>query len=128
MTSDWSFTQGGPEDDPSNEFEVGQQFKVKEEMMLAVKQYSIRRAMDYRIEESDHLRQMMVDPSIPQLMPATEKLREPLSAAKPTIQPVHVVYVQWPSRNVLQATELTYDLVHLMPLDDSKAKQRAVST
>ncbi|XP_016195020.1 uncharacterized protein LOC107635991 [Arachis ipaensis] len=56
MTSDWSFTQGGPEEDPSNEFEVGQQFKDKEEMMLAVKQYSIRKAVDYKIVESDQLR------------------------------------------------------------------------
>ncbi|KAL4344247.1 hypothetical protein AHAS_Ahas11G0159300 [Arachis hypogaea] len=37
MTFDWSFTQGGPEEDSSNEFEVGQQFKNKEEVMLAVK-------------------------------------------------------------------------------------------
>ncbi|RYR25255.1 hypothetical protein Ahy_B02g058928 [Arachis hypogaea] len=51
MTFDWSFTQGGPEEDPSNEFEVGQQFKNKEEVMLAVKQYSIRRAAEYKIVE-----------------------------------------------------------------------------
>ncbi|XP_016172646.1 uncharacterized protein LOC107615038 [Arachis ipaensis] len=56
MISDWSFTQGGPEEDPSNEFEVGQQFKDMEEVMLAVKQYNIRRAMDYKIVESDQLR------------------------------------------------------------------------
>ncbi|KAL4381541.1 hypothetical protein AHAS_Ahas04G0143800 [Arachis hypogaea] len=37
MTSDWSFTQGGPKEDPSNEFEVGQQFQNKEEVMFAVK-------------------------------------------------------------------------------------------
>ncbi|KAL4374802.1 hypothetical protein AHAS_Ahas05G0218200 [Arachis hypogaea] len=36
MTSDWSFTQGGPEEDPSKDFEVGQQFGNKEEVMLAV--------------------------------------------------------------------------------------------
>ncbi|XP_057759483.1 uncharacterized protein LOC130979939 [Arachis stenosperma] len=57
MTSDWSSTQEGPEEDPSNEFEVGQQFKDKEEVMLAVKQYNIRRAVDYKIVESDQLRQ-----------------------------------------------------------------------
>ncbi|XP_016192045.1 uncharacterized protein LOC107632919 [Arachis ipaensis] len=56
MTSDWSFTQGGPEEDPSNEFEVGLQFGNKEEVMLAVKQYSIRRAAEYKIVESDHWR------------------------------------------------------------------------
>ncbi|XP_057734504.1 uncharacterized protein LOC130949925 [Arachis stenosperma] len=56
MTSDWSFTQGGSEEDPSNEFEVGQQFGNKEEVMLAVKQYSIRRAAKYKIVESDHWR------------------------------------------------------------------------
>ncbi|XP_015958594.1 uncharacterized protein LOC107482579 [Arachis duranensis] len=56
MTSDWSLTQGGPEEDPSNEFEVGQQFKNKEEVVLAVKQYSIRRDAEYKIVESDQLR------------------------------------------------------------------------
>ncbi|XP_016191920.1 uncharacterized protein LOC107632778 [Arachis ipaensis] len=56
ITFDWSFTQGGSEEDPSNEFEVGQQFKNKEEVMLAVKQYSIRRAAEYKIVESDQLR------------------------------------------------------------------------
>ncbi|XP_057755356.1 uncharacterized protein LOC130974498 [Arachis stenosperma] len=56
MTSDWSFTQGGPQEDPSNEFKVGQQFGSKKEVMLAVKQYSIRRAVEYKIVESDHLR------------------------------------------------------------------------
>ncbi|XP_057733051.1 uncharacterized protein LOC130948349 [Arachis stenosperma] len=56
MTSDWSFTQGGPEEFPSNDFEVGQQFGNKEEVMLVVKQYNIRRAAEYKIVESDHLR------------------------------------------------------------------------
>ncbi|XP_016207197.1 uncharacterized protein LOC107647650 [Arachis ipaensis] len=56
MTSDWSFTQGDPKEDPSNEFVDGQQFGSKEEVMLAVKQYSIRRAMKYKIVESDHWR------------------------------------------------------------------------
>ncbi|RYR22487.1 hypothetical protein Ahy_B03g067780 [Arachis hypogaea] len=56
MISDWSFIQGGPEEDPSNEFEVGQQFKNKEKVMLAVKQYSIRKAAEYKIAESDQLR------------------------------------------------------------------------
>ncbi|KAL4337285.1 hypothetical protein AHAS_Ahas12G0094900 [Arachis hypogaea] len=37
MTSYWSFTQGGPEEDQSNEFKVGQQYKNNEEVMLAVK-------------------------------------------------------------------------------------------
>ncbi|XP_016185630.1 uncharacterized protein LOC107627295 [Arachis ipaensis] len=50
MMSDWSFTQGGPEDDPRNEFEVGQHFQNKEEVMLAVKTYSIRRAVEYKIQ------------------------------------------------------------------------------
>ncbi|RYR13962.1 hypothetical protein Ahy_B04g070685 isoform B [Arachis hypogaea] len=47
---------GGLEEDPSKEFEVGQQFENKEEVMLAVKQYSIRRATEYKIVESDHWR------------------------------------------------------------------------
>ncbi|RYQ91077.1 hypothetical protein Ahy_B09g096941 isoform A [Arachis hypogaea] len=45
-----------PEEDPSNEFEIGQQFKSKKEVMLAVKQYSIKRAAEYKIVESDQLR------------------------------------------------------------------------
>ncbi|XP_057746404.1 uncharacterized protein LOC130965659 [Arachis stenosperma] len=56
MTLDWSFTQRGLEEDPSNEFEVGQQFRNKEEVMLAVKQYSIRRAVEFKIVKSDHWR------------------------------------------------------------------------
>ncbi|RYQ91076.1 hypothetical protein Ahy_B09g096941 isoform C [Arachis hypogaea] len=56
MTSDWLFTQEDPEEDPSNEFEIGQQFKSKKEVMLAVKQYSIKRAAEYKIVESDQLR------------------------------------------------------------------------
>ncbi|RYR02261.1 hypothetical protein Ahy_B06g081076 isoform B [Arachis hypogaea] len=56
MTSDWSFTQGGPEDDPRNEFEVGQHFQHTEEVMLAVKTYSIRRAVEYKIVNSDQWR------------------------------------------------------------------------
>ncbi|RYQ81246.1 hypothetical protein Ahy_Scaffold1g107226 [Arachis hypogaea] len=55
MTSDWSFTQGGPEEDQSNEFEAGHQFQNKEEVMLVVKIYSIKRAAEYKIVESDHL-------------------------------------------------------------------------
>ncbi|XP_016169155.1 uncharacterized protein LOC107611775 [Arachis ipaensis] len=45
-----------PEEDPSNEFEVGQQFQNKEEVMLAVKRYNIRRDAEYKIVESDQLR------------------------------------------------------------------------
>ncbi|RYR73499.1 hypothetical protein Ahy_A02g007866 [Arachis hypogaea] len=45
MTSDWSFTQAGSEEDPSNEFEVGQQFKNKEEVMLQEK-WEVRRYTD----------------------------------------------------------------------------------
>ncbi|RYQ97137.1 hypothetical protein Ahy_B08g093149 [Arachis hypogaea] len=56
MTLDWSFTQGGSEDDPSNKFEVGQQFQNKKEVMLAVKRYNIRRGAEYKIIESDQLR------------------------------------------------------------------------
>ncbi|KAL4395822.1 hypothetical protein AHAS_Ahas01G0030300 [Arachis hypogaea] len=55
MTSNWSFTQGGPKEDLSNKFEVGQQFQNKEEVMLAVKRYSIRVAAEYKIVESDQL-------------------------------------------------------------------------
>ncbi|RYR42052.1 hypothetical protein Ahy_A08g038497 [Arachis hypogaea] len=56
MISDWSFTQGRPEEDPNNEFKVGQQFRNKEEVMLAVKRYNIRKGAEYKIVESDQLR------------------------------------------------------------------------
>ncbi|MED6111988.1 hypothetical protein PIB30_057466 [Stylosanthes scabra] len=48
--------QGGPDDDPVDEFEVGQQFEDKEAVLLAVKTYSIRRAVEYKILESDRLK------------------------------------------------------------------------
>ncbi|XP_025670697.1 uncharacterized protein [Arachis hypogaea] len=54
--NEWSFTQGGPKDDPRNEFEVGQHFQNKEEVMLAVKMYNIRRAVEYKIVNSDQWR------------------------------------------------------------------------
>ncbi|XP_016163860.1 uncharacterized protein LOC107606324 [Arachis ipaensis] len=41
--------QGGSEEDPSNEFEVGQHFQNKEEVMLAIKMYNIMRAAEYKI-------------------------------------------------------------------------------
>ncbi|MED6165298.1 hypothetical protein PIB30_098257, partial [Stylosanthes scabra] len=43
MNSDVCLGQGGPDDDPTAEFEVGQQFENKEEVLMAVKTYSIRR-------------------------------------------------------------------------------------
>ncbi|MED6189781.1 hypothetical protein PIB30_099329, partial [Stylosanthes scabra] len=48
--------QGGPDDDPVDEFEVGQQFEDKEAVLLAVKTYSIRRVVEYKILESDRLK------------------------------------------------------------------------
>ncbi|XP_052118898.1 uncharacterized protein LOC127748426 [Arachis duranensis] len=56
MTSEWSFTQGGPEEDLRNEFKVGQHFRNKEEVMLAVKTYNIKRAVEYKIVCSDQCR------------------------------------------------------------------------
>ncbi|RYQ79518.1 hypothetical protein Ahy_Scaffold6g108271 isoform C [Arachis hypogaea] len=47
---------GGPEDDPRNGFEVGQHFHNKEEVMLAVKTYSISEAVEYKIVNSDQWR------------------------------------------------------------------------
>ncbi|MED6182606.1 hypothetical protein PIB30_030086 [Stylosanthes scabra] len=40
--------QGGPDDDPVDEFEVGQEFADKEAAVIAVKTYSIRRAVEYK--------------------------------------------------------------------------------
>ncbi|MED6137910.1 hypothetical protein PIB30_069458 [Stylosanthes scabra] len=56
MRQDRSFLQGGPDDDPTNEFEVGQQFDNKEAVLMAVKTYSIRRAVEYKILESEQLK------------------------------------------------------------------------
>ncbi|MED6212651.1 hypothetical protein PIB30_085487 [Stylosanthes scabra] len=49
-------SQGGPDDDPIAEFEVGQQFENKEEVLMAVKTYSIRRAVQFKILESVQLK------------------------------------------------------------------------
>ncbi|MED6210431.1 hypothetical protein PIB30_064095 [Stylosanthes scabra] len=48
--------QGGPDDDPTAEFEVGQQFENKEEVLMAIKSYSIMRADQFKIRESDQLK------------------------------------------------------------------------
>ncbi|MED6198758.1 hypothetical protein PIB30_069593 [Stylosanthes scabra] len=56
MNSDVWLGQGGPDDDPTAEFEVGQQFENKEEVLMAVKTYSIRRAVQFKILESDQLK------------------------------------------------------------------------
>ncbi|MED6214483.1 hypothetical protein PIB30_103512 [Stylosanthes scabra] len=48
--------QGGPDDDPVDEFEVGQEFDDKEAAVMAVKTYSIRRAVEFKILESDRLK------------------------------------------------------------------------
>ncbi|MED6187552.1 hypothetical protein PIB30_077559 [Stylosanthes scabra] len=48
--------QGGPDDDPVDELEVGQEFADKEAVVLAVKTHSIRRAVEYKILESNRLK------------------------------------------------------------------------
>ncbi|XP_057744757.1 uncharacterized protein LOC130962580 [Arachis stenosperma] len=40
----------------STEFQIGQSFQSKEEAVLSVKDYSIRRGVEYRVMESDHLK------------------------------------------------------------------------
>ncbi|RYQ96582.1 hypothetical protein Ahy_B08g092388 [Arachis hypogaea] len=50
------FGQGGPEDDPTNEFEIGQHIENKEEVIMVVKMYIIRRDVEYKILESDQLK------------------------------------------------------------------------
>ncbi|MED6162272.1 hypothetical protein PIB30_068858, partial [Stylosanthes scabra] len=47
--------QGSPDDDPVDEFEVGQQFEDKQAIMLVVKAYNIRRVVEY-IVKSDRLK------------------------------------------------------------------------
>ncbi|MED6162078.1 hypothetical protein PIB30_066958 [Stylosanthes scabra] len=45
INSEFCLGQGGPDDDPTTEFEVGQQFENKEEVLMAVKTYSILRGV-----------------------------------------------------------------------------------
>ncbi|XP_015961828.2 uncharacterized protein LOC107485804 [Arachis duranensis] len=40
----------------STEFQIGQSFQSKDEAVLSVKDYSIRRGVEYRVLESDHLK------------------------------------------------------------------------
>ncbi|XP_015972371.1 uncharacterized protein LOC107495721 [Arachis duranensis] len=42
--------------DSSTEFQIGQSFQNKDEVVLNVKDYSIRRGVEYRVLESDHLK------------------------------------------------------------------------
>ncbi|XP_016162532.1 uncharacterized protein LOC107605239 [Arachis ipaensis] len=42
--------------DSSTEFQIGQSFQNKDEAILSVKDYSIRRGVEYRVMESDHLK------------------------------------------------------------------------
>ncbi|XP_016172892.1 uncharacterized protein LOC107615324 [Arachis ipaensis] len=48
--------QGLHEGNPSGEFQIVQSFQTKEEAVLSVKDYSIRRGVQYRVMESDHLK------------------------------------------------------------------------
>ncbi|MED6154755.1 hypothetical protein PIB30_115773, partial [Stylosanthes scabra] len=56
MNEQVSHRQRAPDDDPTSEFEVGQEFQNKEAVLMAVKTYSINRAVDYKILESDQLK------------------------------------------------------------------------
>ncbi|XP_016191863.1 uncharacterized protein LOC107632712 [Arachis ipaensis] len=48
--------QGLHEGNAPGEFQVGQSFHTKEEAVMSVKDYSIRRGVQYRVIESDHLK------------------------------------------------------------------------
>ncbi|MED6204368.1 hypothetical protein PIB30_008495 [Stylosanthes scabra] len=48
--------QRGCDDDPVDEFEVGQQFQDKEAVLLTVNTYSIKRVVEYKFLESDRLK------------------------------------------------------------------------
>ncbi|MED6184896.1 hypothetical protein PIB30_051825 [Stylosanthes scabra] len=56
MNEHVSHVQRAPDDDPTTEFEVGQEFQNKEAVLMAVKTYSINRAVDYKILENDQLK------------------------------------------------------------------------
>ncbi|XP_057730305.1 uncharacterized protein LOC130945615 [Arachis stenosperma] len=47
----WSYNWGS-----STEFQIGQSFQNKDEVVLSVKDYSIHRGVEYRVIESDHLK------------------------------------------------------------------------
>ncbi|MED6148693.1 hypothetical protein PIB30_055270 [Stylosanthes scabra] len=49
MTPEFSLGQGGPDDNPTTEFEVGQQFENKEDVLMAVKTYSIRKQEKWEV-------------------------------------------------------------------------------
>ncbi|RYR48812.1 hypothetical protein Ahy_A07g034883 [Arachis hypogaea] len=49
----------GLEDDPTHEFEIGQQFENKEEVMMVIKMYSIRKVVEYKIFESDQFKYVL---------------------------------------------------------------------
>ncbi|RYR55987.1 hypothetical protein Ahy_A05g021805 [Arachis hypogaea] len=59
MNGDWSFGQGGSEDNPTHDFEIGQQFDNKE-VVMAVKMYSIKRAVEYKIVESNQFENICI--------------------------------------------------------------------
>ncbi|XP_015947829.1 uncharacterized protein LOC107472813 [Arachis duranensis] len=51
-----SRSQGLHKENPSGDFQIGQSFQTKEEVVLSVKDYSIRRGVQYRVMESNHLK------------------------------------------------------------------------
>ncbi|XP_016185230.1 uncharacterized protein LOC107626854 [Arachis ipaensis] len=48
--------QGMHDGAPMTEFQIGQSFQSKEEVVLSVKDYSIRRGVEYKVMESDNLK------------------------------------------------------------------------
>ncbi|XP_015941741.1 uncharacterized protein LOC107467215 [Arachis duranensis] len=48
--------QGLHDGNTSGEFQISQSFQTKEEVVMSVKDYSIRRGVQYRVMESDHLK------------------------------------------------------------------------
>ncbi|XP_057745485.1 uncharacterized protein LOC130963378 [Arachis stenosperma] len=48
--------QGMHDANPLTEFQIGQSFQSKEEIVLSVKDYSIWREIEYRVMQSDHLK------------------------------------------------------------------------
>ncbi|XP_016173687.1 uncharacterized protein LOC107616212 [Arachis ipaensis] len=48
--------QGMHDGTPMTEFQIGQSFQSKEEVVLSVKDYSIRRGVEYKVMESDNLK------------------------------------------------------------------------
>ncbi|MED6179271.1 hypothetical protein PIB30_115608, partial [Stylosanthes scabra] len=69
--------------------------------------------------------QPTLSPITPHVIPSSQKPRIPLTLAPPAITPMHHEDIQRSQRDVLHGSQLHHHAIHLMPLNDGEAKQRA---